>query len=237
MAMAATWAMSTARSPTTWQPKILTGLAVGDQFAKTHLRPSMIVRVVESKCTTAVTTSCVSRAFASVRPTCAYSGSVKLPIGLTWSPSGSRRALHGVGGRDEAVLDRLRDEHQAAGDVPRREDMRRGRPQIFIDLHEPRDDRSRRPPLRGSSPAVSATQPTATTASVASALSRWPSFEKIIRTPARRLLEGLDGAEVLMHRHARLAECRRNRRRHVFVFGRQNARAGLEELDFASRTH
>ena len=33
------------------------------------------------------------------------------------------------------------------------------------------------------SPAVSATQPTATTASAASALSRTPSFEKTIRTP------------------------------------------------------
>ena len=52
------------------------------------------------------------------------------------------------------------------------------------------------------SPAVSATQPTATTASVASALSRLPFLEKIIRTPVRGLLEKLDGAEVLMHHDA-----------------------------------
>ena len=44
-------------------------------------------------------------------------------------------------------------------------------------------DRSRRPPQLRFSPAVSATQPTATTASVASALSRTPSWRKIIRTP------------------------------------------------------
>ncbi len=41
----------------------------------------MIDRVTESKCTTAVTTSKASRACASVKPTLAYSGSVKLPIG------------------------------------------------------------------------------------------------------------------------------------------------------------
>src|SRR5215475_10453000 len=46
-----------------------------------------MVRVVESKPTTAVMTSCFSLAFFSVRPTCAYSGSVKLPIGFTGLPA------------------------------------------------------------------------------------------------------------------------------------------------------
>ena len=80
---------------------------------KPAVRPSMIVRVVESKRTTAVTTSCASRAFASVRPTCAYSGSVKLPVGVTGSPSGHRRPAHGVRRRHEALLQRRRDEQQA----------------------------------------------------------------------------------------------------------------------------
>ena len=48
---------------------------------KPILRPSMIVRVVVSNRTVATTISCVSRAFDSVSPTWAYSGSVKLPIG------------------------------------------------------------------------------------------------------------------------------------------------------------
>ena len=42
------------------------------------VRPSMMVRAVSSKRITATTTSCASRALASVRPTWAYSGSVKL---------------------------------------------------------------------------------------------------------------------------------------------------------------
>jgi hypothetical protein len=83
MAIAATWVISTARSPTTWQPNILQVARSTISLQKPTLRPSMIVRVVESKRITAVMTSCVSRAFASVRPTWEYSGSVKLPIGFS----------------------------------------------------------------------------------------------------------------------------------------------------------
>ena len=46
-----------------------------------------------------------------------------------------RRAAHGVGGRHEAVLDRLRNQHQAAGDVARREDVRGSGPKIGVDAH------------------------------------------------------------------------------------------------------
>jgi len=69
MAIAATCVISTARSPTTWQPKIVLVARSTISLQKPAVRPSMIVRVVESKRTAATTTSCVSRAFASVRPT------------------------------------------------------------------------------------------------------------------------------------------------------------------------
>ena len=45
-------------------------------------RPSMIGRVVTANGTVATTTSWSRRAWASVGPTWAYSGSVKLPIGV-----------------------------------------------------------------------------------------------------------------------------------------------------------
>ena len=101
------------------------------------------------------TTSCAARACASVSPTCAYSGSVKLPIGLGRLVEAQRRPAHGVRRRHEAVLHRLRDQHQAAGDVTGGEDVRPGsagarRPD------EAAGSRSRRLPRRDSSPAVSA---------------------------------------------------------------------------------
>ena len=46
-----------------------------------------------------------------------------------------RRSAHGVGGRHEAVVCRLRNQHQAARDVPRREDVRRRRPEVGIDAY------------------------------------------------------------------------------------------------------
>src|SRR5262249_21768257 len=58
-----------------------------------------------------------------------------------------------------------------------------GRPHVLIDLHEPRSSVST-PAAARFSPLVSAIPPSATTASVASALSRWPFLEKFIRTPA-----------------------------------------------------
>ena len=143
----------------------------------------MIVRVVESKRTTAVTTSCASRAFASVSPTCAYSGSVKLPVGVDRLPDGHRRPAHRVRRRHEALLEGRGDEEQAADDVSRGEDVGRGGPQVGVDLHEARGRRSRRLPPRGSAPPVLASQPTATTASAASAFSGAAFRVKFIRTP------------------------------------------------------
>ena len=86
------------------------------------------------------------------------------------------------------------------------------------------------PALVRFSPTVSATQPTAITASVALALSRLASVQKFIRTPGRCFLEQLDRAEALSH-HPRPAECRRDYRCNVLVLGWQDGRAGLEELD------
>lgn len=72
IATAATCAISTALSPTTWQPNIFAALRSTTSLQNPVLRPSIIVRMVESK----ITTSCVSRAFASERPAHAYSGYV-----------------------------------------------------------------------------------------------------------------------------------------------------------------
>ena len=47
----------------TWHPNIFAVLRSAISLRKPNLRPSMIVRVVESKWTTAVTMSCIARAF------------------------------------------------------------------------------------------------------------------------------------------------------------------------------
>ena len=94
-----------------------------------------------------------------------------------------RRTVHGVGGGHEAVLYRLRNQHQAAGNVAGREDVRRRGLKVVIDPHDSREHRSRRPRSRGSDLAVSATQPTATTAERSLGAVALPSFENTIRTP------------------------------------------------------
>src|SRR6266853_868630 len=132
MAIAPTWVISTARSPTTWQPNILPVVRSTISLQKPTLRPSIIVRVVESKRTTASTTSCVSRAFDSVRPTWAYSGSVKLADRTHLVPKRHRRTSNGVGSRHKAVLYRLRDQHQMTGNVPSGKDMRRRGRKVLI---------------------------------------------------------------------------------------------------------
>lgn len=103
MAMDAAWTISTARSPTMWQPRIMHVARSTISLQNPVVRPSMIVRAVVSKRTTVTATSCDSRAFASVSPTRAYSGSVRLPMGLPrpeasswgrgrrWWPRRSRR--------------------------------------------------------------------------------------------------------------------------------------------------
>src|SRR6516225_2829767 len=48
----------------------------------------------------------------------------------------------------------------------------------------------------------------------------------------RRLLERLDGAEVLPHHHARLAESRSDCSGHVFILSLQDPRPCFEELNF-----
>ena len=106
------------------------GRAVDDQFAKAHRAPVNDCARGRVERTTAVMTSCVSRAFVSVRPTWAYSGSVKLPIGNSPGPQNLHsRAQHGVGSCHQAVLDCLRDQHLATSNVPSGEQMGRGSPQ------------------------------------------------------------------------------------------------------------
>ena len=106
---------------------------------------------------------------------------------------------------------------------------RRG-PQVEVNLHETAmiDFDARGGEI---SAAVLAIHPTATIASAASAFSRLSSLQKIIRTPSRRLLEGLDGSKAFVHNNSRLTKGCRNRSGHVLVFGRENPRAGLKKFD------
>ena len=166
----------------------------------------------------------------SVSPTWAYSGSVKLPIGFTASPRRHRRAADRIGRRDKAVLNRRRDQQQSARDIAGGKNVRRGGLQIRIDAHKAARHRVSTPAAARFSPAVFACQPTATTASDASALLR-------IAVP------------VIIHAHAvgvfsndsispkfsctvdsRTAKCGGDGGRNVFVFRRQNARAAMEQL-------
>src|SRR6516165_2101651 len=182
MAIAATSAMSTALSPMTWQPNVLQVLRSTISLQKPNLRPSMTLRVVQSKFITAVRMSWVARAFASVGPTCAYSGSVKLPAGFTRSPTGMVgpstalvAATKPSGSACETSITRPVTSPAAKmwGAEVRRYSSTLTNFRALTST----------PAAARLSPAVSAAQPTATTTSAASALSRRPSFEKFIRTP------------------------------------------------------
>ena len=100
-------------------------------------RPSMIGRGSESKRTVATAVSWACRAAASVSPTEAYSGSVKLPIGLTWAGRAVFASEDGVGRGHQRLADRLVHDHRAPGDIASGEDVRRGRAQLRIHLDVP----------------------------------------------------------------------------------------------------
>ena len=71
-----------------------------------------------------------------MRPTWAYSGSVKLPDGLTRSPSGIVGPRTALVAATKPSCIACGYKHQATGDVPSGENMGRGGPQVFIHLHE-----------------------------------------------------------------------------------------------------
>ena len=125
MAIAATWVISTARSPTTWQPNILQVVRSTISLQKPILRPSMIVRVVEFEaydrdhdfvCFTGLCFGEAHLGILRVREAADRTHRVS---------SRHRRTSYGVGSRYEAVLYRLRDQHLATGNVPSGEDMGR----------------------------------------------------------------------------------------------------------------
>ena len=97
----------------------------------------MIGRGSESNRTVAATTSRFSRAAASVSPTEAYSGSVKLPIGLSLGRQDRGRPEDGVGRGHQSLADRLVHNQRAPGDIAGREDVRRGRAQVRVHLDVP----------------------------------------------------------------------------------------------------
>ena len=137
MAIAATWVISTARSPTTWQPNILQVVRSTISLQKPERAP------VDDRARGRVEVDNRGHdivCFTGLRFGEAHLGIFRVREAADRAhrvPKRHRRASHGVGSRHEAVLYRLRDQHQATGDIPSGEDMRRGRPQIPIDLHEP----------------------------------------------------------------------------------------------------
>ncbi len=113
------------------------GRAVDDQFAKAHRAPvddrargrvEAYNRGHDIVCFTGLCFSQTHLGILRVREAADRTHRV---------PNRHRRASHGVGSRHEAVLNRLRDQHQATGNVPSGKDMGRGSPQIPINLHEP----------------------------------------------------------------------------------------------------
>ena len=159
---------------------------------KPVVRPSMIVRVVASKRTTATTTSCVSRAFASVRPDLRVLGvgeAADRAPPRPRSPSSAPRTALVAATKPSCI---------ACGTSIRRPVTSPAAKMCGAEVRRWASTRTKprgsvsTPAVARSSPAVSAVQPTATTTSAASALSRAPSFEKIIRTPPGVLSKRLD---------------------------------------------
>ena len=234
MAIAATWVISTARSPTTWQPRIRPLVRSTTSLQKPAVRPSMIVRVVESKRTTAVTTSNPSRAFASVRPT---PGILRIGEAAGWlghSPQGHRwpaarrwwprRSLPVSPGGPRAGGPVMSPAAKMWGTDVRRCASTVTNPRLSVltpTLSRPRS-------------AVLATQPTATIATAASTLSRTPSFETIMRIPPGAFSNASTAPKSLAHHDACFPESSGHRGRHILVFGAQDAWAGLEQMDPAA---
>jgi len=149
--------------------------------------------------TTAVMTSYVFACFSSqLDQTWAYSGSVKLPMGLNLVVKAAIFGpRHGVGCGHEAILECLRDKHQAAGNVPpRRKTCGADVLQVFINLDEAAPARIRR--LRRQRFQIRGVGHPAhrhDRQRKPSALSRRPSFAKFNSHTGWRLLERLEGCQ------------------------------------------
>jgi hypothetical protein len=101
------------------------GLTVRDQLTKTELRPSIIVRVVESK------------AYNLGNDVVCFTGLFfgKASLSIFWAREagsrvypfldGHRRTAHGIGSRYESLLYCRRDEHHPSSNVARTEDIGR----------------------------------------------------------------------------------------------------------------
>src|SRR3954454_18397983 len=191
-------------------------------------RPSMIGRAITANGTVATTTSWSWRALASVSPTWAYSGSVKLPDRIRRSADREFLVLHRVGGGQVSVLRGVRHQHEAPRDVAGGEHMRDAGAQMRVDLHvtavcgchrgggqvqpggvrEPADRDDDRLRL--------------------DAVHRGALLEHHPDT-SRRLLEAADPTEVLAYIDVRGPERGGHGARDVLVLGRQNPGSGLEE--------
>ena len=119
------------------QPSIFAVVRSTTSLQNPTLRPSMIVRMVDFKPMTAVRTSCVSRAFASVSPAQAYSGSVNPAVVFTLCSSRTVDPRTAFVAATKPSWYCRRNKHEATGHVASGEDMGRRGSQAVIDLHEP----------------------------------------------------------------------------------------------------
>jgi hypothetical protein len=138
--------------------------------------------------------------------------------------------LHGVSSRNEAVPYRLRDQHQAAGNVSSGKDMGLRGPQILINLDES--------PMIGLDAGCSEAQPSSIgrppyrhkcQCRLSAALDAVPGEDH--SHPRWCFFECLDDTDILVDRDVRAAESRRNCCGYILILTRQDARPCLEELD------
>jgi len=150
--------------------------------------------------------------------------------GTHWVPNRHRRALHGVGSRNEAVPYSLRDQHHSTGNVSSGKDMGLRGPQMFINLDES--------PMIGLDAGRSEAQPRSIgyppyrhncQCRLSASLDAVPGEDH--SHPRWCFLESLDSADILVDRDVRAAESRSNRCGYILILTRQDAWPCLEELD------
>ena len=226
MAIAATWTISTARSPTTWQPRIARRRAVGDQLAEAgrpavddrargrveaHHRDDHIVR------------------FAGLRLGQADLGIFRVGEAADRGSPGSPSVI-GLPPRT-ALVAATKPSCDACGTSISRPVTSPAAKTCGAEVRRWASTCTN-PRALVSTPAAARFRP----GGVGHPAHRHDHERSLSAVScavlrenhphaARRLLERLDATEALVHHHARLAEGGRDRRGHVFVLGRQDARA------------
>src|SRR6266571_7699718 len=129
MQAATIWMISTEYSPMTCAPRIDRRRRSTISLQKPSGWLSITGRIRSSYCTTATAQSYCWRACASVKPTLAYSGSVKLPLGtISWV-----KRWYGPSTAFSALVAGALHEHTLPVDISCRENMRHIALQVVVD--------------------------------------------------------------------------------------------------------